>query len=39
MGEKPKPRRLWTGAERWQVWLTGAGLIVTIVTSVAPLLR
>ncbi len=39
MGEKPKPRRPWTGAERWQVWLAGAGLIMTIVTSMAQLVR
>jgi len=39
MGEKPTPRKPWTGAERWQVWLAGAGLIVTIVTSVAQFAR
>jgi hypothetical protein len=29
----------WTSPERWQVWLTGAGLAVTIVTSVVQFAR
>ncbi|MFF3398259.1 hypothetical protein ACFYW6_07070 [Streptomyces sp. NPDC002659] len=37
--EKGKPRRPWTGAERWQVWLAGAGLIVTLATGVAQFAR
>jgi hypothetical protein len=37
--EKAKPRKPWTGPERWQVWLAGVGLIMTIVTSVVQSVR
>ncbi|GGX58160.1 hypothetical protein [Streptomyces chartreusis] len=29
-----KPRRLWTGPERWQVGLALAGLLVAVVAAV-----
>jgi hypothetical protein len=31
--EKDESRR-WTSAERWQVWLAGASLLVAIATGV-----
>lgn len=36
--EKDESRR-WTRAERWQVWLTGAGLLVAIATGVMQFAR
>lgn len=36
--EKDKPRR-WSAAEKWQVWLAGAGLLVAIATSVMQIAR
>lgn len=37
--EKDKPRKSWTGPERWQVWLAGAGLLVAVATSVTQFAR
>ncbi|GAA1062723.1 hypothetical protein GCM10009574_003340 [Streptomyces asiaticus] len=36
--EKDEPRR-WTSAEKWQVWLAGAGLLVAIATGVMQFAR
>ncbi|NYE42149.1 hypothetical protein HEB29_003160 [Streptomyces fulvorobeus] len=36
--EKDRPRR-WTGAEKWQVWLAGGGLLVVVATSVMQFAR
>lgn len=36
--EEDTPRK-WTGPEKWQVWLAGVGLLVTIATGVVQLAR
>lgn len=36
--EKGKPRS-WTEAEKWQVWLTGIGLLTTIAAGVMQFAR